>query len=50
MTSPLNIVDTEVPKYTTRLGRFHIQSLGTAIGLRLDSSSAKTCKAFATQR
>lgn len=34
---PLNIVGMEVPKYTVRLGRFHIQSLGTSIGLRLDS-------------
>ena len=34
---PLKIVDTEVPKYTVRLGRFHIHALGTSIGLRLDS-------------
>jgi hypothetical protein len=41
---PLNIVGMEVPKYTVRLGRFHIQSLGTSIGLRLESWSANTCK------
>lgn len=41
--SPLNMDDTEVPKYTCRLLRFQIQLRGTLIGLRLESLSAKTC-------
>jgi hypothetical protein len=32
----------EVPKYTVRLGRFHIHALGTSIGFRLESWSANT--------
>jgi len=39
---PLNIVGTEVPKYTVRLFRSQIQLRGTLIGLRLDSWSANT--------
>lgn len=41
--SPLNIDVTEVPKYTIRLGKFHIHSLGTSIGSSLESWSANTC-------
>lgn len=40
---PLNIVGIEVPKNTVRLGKFHIQALGTSIGLMLESWSANTC-------
>lgn len=39
---PLNMVGIEVPKYTVLLGKFHNQDLGTSIGLRLESWSAKT--------
>lgn len=39
---PLNIVGTEVPKYTVLLGRFHIELLGMSIGFRLESWSANT--------
>lgn len=40
---PLNIEGMEVPKYTVRLGKFHMNDLGTLIGARLESWSANTC-------
>jgi len=39
---PLKIDDTEVPKYTVLLGKFHIHSLGISMGLTLDAWSANT--------
>jgi len=43
MKLPLNIADTEVPKYTVFLPRFQIQLRGTLTGFILESLSAKTC-------
>lgn len=34
---PLNIEGIDVPKYTVLLGKFHNNSLGISIGLRLEA-------------
>ena len=40
---PLNMLDTEVPKKTMRLCKFHSCTLSTCIGLWLELWSANTC-------